>query len=119
MTIGFDFDGVIHSYTSRWKGADIIPDPPVPGICDEIIKLYKMGCEIVVYTTRADTPEGLKAVWHYLDRLGIKACIKSVTNEKPLALCYVDDRAIRFDGKAEGLAEKAITFKAWWEKEKS
>lgn len=26
-----DFDGVIHSYASGWKGANVIHDPPVPG----------------------------------------------------------------------------------------
>jgi hypothetical protein len=29
--LSLDFDGVIHSYTSGWKGADVIADPPVPG----------------------------------------------------------------------------------------
>ncbi len=28
QTVVFDFDGVIHSYTSGWKGATVIPDPP-------------------------------------------------------------------------------------------
>ena len=32
QTVVFDFDGVIHSYKSGWRGASIIPDPPVPGI---------------------------------------------------------------------------------------
>lgn len=29
--LALDFDGVLHSYTSGWKGPRTIPDPPVPG----------------------------------------------------------------------------------------
>ena len=29
-----DFDGVLHTYSSGWKGADVIPDPPTPAVAD-------------------------------------------------------------------------------------
>ena len=115
MTVAFDFDGVINSYKSGWKGADIIPDPPVSGICDEIMKLHEAGHKIVIYTTRAVTSKGIQAVWTYLRSIGIYECISDVTAEKPLAQCYVDDRAILFDGNSDGLADKVTSFKAWWE----
>ena len=35
-TVVLDFDGVIHSYSSGWRGKTCIPDPPVPGIREEI-----------------------------------------------------------------------------------
>lgn len=36
-TLVLDFDGVIHSYKSGWKGARNIPDPPVPGALEFIV----------------------------------------------------------------------------------
>lgn len=32
-----DFDGVLHSYTSGWKGARNIPDAPVPGALEFVV----------------------------------------------------------------------------------
>ena len=61
-TVVFDFDGVIHSYTSGWQGVSVIPDPPVPGIREAIDELRANYYEIVVVSTRTATPEGYEAV---------------------------------------------------------
>ena len=47
-TVVFDLDGVIHSYTSGWKGASEIPDPPVPGMRKVIDELRERGYKVVV-----------------------------------------------------------------------
>ena len=36
-----------------------------------------------------------------------------ITDKKPPAVCYVDDRAICFDGTAAGLVERIENFKPW------
>jgi len=47
-TIVFDFDGVIHSYTSGWQGISVIPDPVVPEIQAAINYLRMEGYEVIV-----------------------------------------------------------------------
>ena len=39
--------------------------------------------------------------------------VDDVTMEKPPAVCYIDDRAICFDGHPETLLEKIVNFKPW------
>ena len=56
-TVVFDFDGVIHSYTSGWKGIDVILDEPVKGIKEVIENLRDAGYYVAVVTTRANTNE--------------------------------------------------------------
>ena len=48
-TIVFDFDGVIHSYTSGWQGISVIPDPVVPEI-QAAINYLRMEGYAVSYT---------------------------------------------------------------------
>ena len=62
----FDFDGVIHSYMSGWKGVAEIPDQPVPGIREAIAELRQLGYRVVVVSTRCSTAEGMGAVRRYL-----------------------------------------------------
>jgi len=110
-TIVFDFDGVIHSYTSGWQGVEVIPDPVVPGIQSAIHSLQQEGYEVIVVSTRCAKPEGIVAVKKYLVENGI--VVDDVMTEKPPAICYVDDRAICFDGHPETLFEKVQNFKPW------
>lgn len=91
-TVVFDFDGVIHSYKSGWRGPENIPDPVVPGIADAIKNLRDLDYRVVVVSTRCSTPEGMGAVRYYLKKNEIT--VDDVLMEKPPALCYIDDRAI-------------------------
>ena len=110
-TVIFDFDGVIHSYISGWQGVDNIPDPPVSGIKEEIQKIRDAGYRVVVVSTRCFQDGGIAAIKNYLMDHSIE--VDDVTWEKPPAIVSIDDRAICFDGNAEGLKEKIDTFEPW------
>ena len=110
-TVVFDFDGVIHSYTSGWKGADVITDPPVNGIKEAIEEIRDSGYEVVVVSTRCATTEGYGAVRAWL--IDHEIYVDDVKMEKPPAIVYIDDRAICFDGKPETLLEQINNFKPW------
>lgn len=117
-TVVFDFDGVIHSYTSGWKGETCIPDPPVPGIKNALAGLHE-EFEIVIVSTRCSTYEGIEAIQKWLYHNGLAQYVDKVCKEKPPAIVYIDDRAICFDGDTKSLLSKIKTFKSWYQKEAS
>ncbi len=94
-TIVFDFDGVIHSYTSGWQGADVIPDFPVDGIKEFIDDLRNDGYEVVVVSARCHQKGGIDAIKNWLQTFEIN--VDAVMAEKPPAKCYIDDRALCFN----------------------
>lgn len=51
--IAVDFDGVLHSYISGWKGARNIPDPPTPGAIRWLSIMLEGYC---------DTPDSITAM---------------------------------------------------------
>lgn len=115
-----DFDGVIHSYTSGWKGAREIPDPPVPGALDFISEAMLEGWDVVIHSSRARYFGGISAMRAWLqkhsgnqwDTMGPSFCDVKFARWKPPAVVTIDDRAMRFDGiwpSAKGLR----TFKPW------
>ena len=112
-TVVFDFDGVIHPYTSGWQGATSIYDPPVQGIKELFAKLKSAGLYIVVMSSRAIEDEGKKAIIKYLNNNGMQDLVDDVVSEKIPELVYVDDRTICFTGKTEGLFEQIVDFRSW------
>lgn len=114
-TVVFDFDGVIHSYTSPWEDSTIIPDPPVMGIMEAISGIRAKGYRVVVVSTRCATSGGRMAVIQYLNQNGIEVDV--VMAEKPPAIVYIDDRAICFDGDTKSLLSKIENFVPWNKKE--
>lgn len=96
-TVAVDCDGVLHSYTSGWQGADVLSDPPVEGAIEwlnEIVGHFT----VVVLTTRGDQPGGNEAVMAYLREHGYSGPDLLITSKKVPALVYVDDRGWRFTG---------------------
>ena len=59
----FDFDGVIHSYSSGWKGARNIPDPPVRGAIEFLIELcMNEEYKVCIYSSRSCQFGGKRAM---------------------------------------------------------
>jgi len=109
-TILFDFDGVIHSYTSGWKGIDVIEDEPVPGV-KKMIKDLRKNYIVKIHSTRCTEDKGIKAIEKYLKKHGIK--VDGITKTKEKAYLIVDDRCICFDGNSSNLIDKIENFKVW------
>lgn len=110
-TVIFDFDGVIHSYTSGWKGCSVIPDKPVQDI-DSAIREIRKEYKVVVVSTRCYQDGGIEAIKEWLAENGIE--VDEVTGEKPPAIVQIDDRAITFDGDPYGLIYKIRRFQPWY-----
>lgn len=105
-TIALDFDGVLHQY-SGWKGTEL--DGPIPGALEAVNKLLAEGFNVVVYTTREPYLVSTWLASHGFPEL-------YVTDGKPLAMCYVDDRAFRFDGAWDaGVVARISSFRTYWE----
>ena len=122
-TVAVDFDGVLHTYSTKWESEDIIRDAPVPGA---LAWLYEMiqDFDVIVFTTRGKTKRGRTAVLSWIQghvgkdlwqdegekrglcRIGVKAI-------KPPALVYIDDRAYRFTGANFPTVQEIHQMRPW------
>jgi hypothetical protein len=128
-----DFDGVIHSYTSGWKGETVIPDPPVRGAIKWLWKATEWF-DVQIYSSRSKSPNAIIEMkrWliqHSVDQLGLDHPMAGAggsvdgfnipypikfASEKPAAFLTIDDRAICFEGEWDDLEPAdLLNFKPW------
>lgn len=120
-----DWDGVIHSYVSGWKGAEVIPDPPVAGAIAFLYEAVK-HFEVHIYSSRSHQAGGIEAMQTWLKRYDTEyridwqvpaSCTPLLLSvqwptEKPSAFVTIDDRALTFTGEWPDM-ESLRTFKPW------
>lgn len=111
--ICLDFDGVTHSYTSKWEGPEIAPDPPVEGMVAFIQELAQ-HYDITIYSARLNGDGGRECIEKYFKQHGVSdGVIKHLKwHAKPHAHLYIDDRAFHFKGTFPTL-EEIKAFKPW------
>lgn len=108
-TIAIDFDGVLNQYQGWVQGAPI-PEPAP----DALFFLTELASEatVIIFTCR-ETRE----VWDWLHHHQMERLVSHVTNTKPAAFCYVDDRAICHQGDLVSTLEQIKTFEPHWKKD--
>lgn len=104
-----DFDGVLHSYSSGWKGADVIPDPPTDGAMRFIWDAAD-HFTIAIFSSRSRQTGGHHAMLRWLEKHFREHWASDRTRcddilaeiqwpmEKPPAMVTIDDRALTFTG---------------------
>lgn len=106
-TIAVDFDGVLNNYIGYDKNNLFTPRD---GVEDFLIELNK-EFDIIIFSTREKSK-----IIKWLEKYHLDKYITLVTNEKPPAVAYIDDRAIRFNGSYKECLNN-LTVNAYWQKE--
>ena len=106
-TVCIDLDGVLNSF-DVWRAPEYF-HPIRPGAREFLVRLNESGYRVVILTVR----------WHewvesWLEENGLREYIAEVTDKKPPAEVYLDDRAVCFRGDFEDAFQKIVNFKPFW-----
>lgn len=100
--LAIDFDGTIHN------DKDVLPGyrmgQPFLGTQDALRRLKAMGYDIVVHCFWADSAKNVQVIRDWLHYFAIP--FDEVTNIKPNAVAYIDDKAIKFENNWDQIIEE-------------
>jgi hypothetical protein len=106
-TVGVDFDKTIMQYSKGWADGSIY-DPPVDGALQALAWMHRQGYRIVVFSVRAKEQAAEITTWIKEQSVKEKVYFPfTVTDVKPAAVAYIDDKAIRFVDWGQALYDLA------------
>ena len=102
--ICLDFDGVIHKNSKGFYDGTIY-DEPIEGALENIKYLnHELNYTLIIHTCKANPKRplingktGIELIWDWLEKYEISKYIKDITYIKPNAICYIDDKGVRFN----------------------
>ena len=108
-TVCVDLDGVLNVF-DEWVAPEFF-HAPREGAREFLRQLHEERFRVVVLTVR----------WHewvrsWLQDHGMSEFVDDVTDRKPPAIAYVDDRAVCFQGDFAQTLRAVRTFRPFWEK---
>jgi hypothetical protein len=99
--IGVDFDGVVHKNSKGFFDGTVY-DEPVNGIID-LLEVLSKKYKLVLFSAKAredrmliNGKTGIQLIDAWLIDNNLRHYFTDITAEKPRALCYIDDKAVRF-----------------------
>ena len=100
-TLVIDFDKVIHDMTRGFHDGTIY-GKPLTGTT-ESLRLLSENFDLIIYSCKSNPARplindktGTELIWEWLKNNKLDVYIKDVTFNKPNAVAYIDDKAIRF-----------------------
>jgi hypothetical protein len=119
--VAVDFDGTISEYKG-WQGPGVF-GPPIKGAKEALSRLMLKGYTIIIFTNRGSDIGQVKE-WlvendmpHHHVNCNDPSAPSNVSDIKVLADVYIDDKALLFDGRWEGMVEKVEWFIPWHKRE--
>lgn len=89
--VAVDFDGVVHDHKNKPIHSKM--GPPIEGAFHALQRL-RNGYKIVIFCVWASDPEKREVIAGWLRSYGMP--FDEITNIKPHAEFYIDDKAVRF-----------------------
>ena len=106
-TICLDFDGVFNNYKG-YDGDNL--GTPRPGI-KKFLETLSQEYSITIFSARK-----YSLIIKWLKQHNLLMYVDNVTSYKPVAVAYIDDRAIQFKGDYNKALTELKQFKPYWER---